>query len=138
MKRYKAVNLFTVVLFIIAGSTLFAGGTKEVKPFKELFELSTINGLNSDNFGVAESSLFLTLELKDRYPGENYSKLIDKLDELAKDGSTLSIRFKAQLADIYYKYYYLFADITIENTDTPDKYFKIIAERIAQSSFALN
>jgi len=84
MKRYKAVNLFTVVLFIIAGSTLFAGGTKEVKPFKELFEIKHYNGLNSDNFGVAESSLFLTLELKDRYPGEDYSNLLISLMNLQR------------------------------------------------------
>jgi len=138
MKRYKANSLFAVVLLVIAGTNLFAGENKEVKPYKEVFELSTLSGLNSDNLGVAESSLFITLELKDRYPGQDYSKVIDKLDELAKEGSTLPIKYKAQLADIYYKYYYLFADISINNADNPDVYFKLIAERIAQSSFAVN
>jgi hypothetical protein len=138
MKRYKVIRLFTAVILIITGSSLFAGNTKEVKPYTDKFEKGTLYGLNSDISGVIESSLFLTLELKDRYPGEDYSKLIDKLDDLAKEGSTLSIKYKAQLADIYYKYYYLFTDISIESSDSPDKYFKQIAERIAQSSFALN
>jgi|BarGraIncu00222A_1022003.scaffolds.fasta_scaffold36763_2 hypothetical protein len=138
MKRYKAIRLFAVVILIIAGTNLFAGENKEVKPFKEVFELNTLASLNSDNLGVAESSLFVTLELKDRYPGEDYSKVVNKLDELARDGSTLSIRYKAQLANIYYKYYYLFADISIGNAESPDMYFKIIADRIAQSSFVSN
>jgi hypothetical protein len=138
MKRYKVIRLFTAVILIITGSSLFAGNTKEVKPYNEKFEKGTLYGLNSDNLGVIESSLFITLELKDRYPGEDYSKLVDKLDELAKEGSTLSIKYKAQLADIYFKYYYLFADISIQSTNTPDKYFKLIAERVAETSFALN
>jgi hypothetical protein len=138
MKRYKVIRLFTAVILIITGSSLFAGNTKEVKPYNEKFEKGTLYGLNSDNLGVIESSLFITLEIKDRYPGEDYSKLIDKLDELAKEGSTLSIKYKAQLADIYFKYYYLFVDISIQSTDTPDKYFKLIAERVAETSFALN
>ena len=138
MKRYKVTRIFAVIIFVFIGSNLFAGEKKEVKPFKEVFEINTLRALNSDNLGVTESSLFVTLELKDRYPGEDYSKLIDKLDELAKEGSTLSIKYKAQLADIYIKYYYLFADISIESSDTPDKYFKLIAERVAQSSFVSN
>jgi len=138
MKRFKATNLLIVVILIIAGSKLFAGGTNEVKPYNEKFEKGTLIGLNSDISSVTESSLFVTLELKDRYPGEDYSKLIDKLDELAKEGSTLAIKYKAQLADIYYKYYYLFADINIESTDAADKYFKVIAERIAETSFVSN
>jgi len=138
MKRYKVTRIFAVIIFVFIGSNLFAGEKKEVKPFKEVFEINTLRALNSDNLGVTESSLFVTLELKDRYPGEDYSKLIDKLDELAKEGSTLSIKYKAQLANIYIKYYYLFADISIESSDTPDKYFKLIAERVAQSSFVSN
>ena len=138
MKRYKVTRIFAVIIFVFIGSNLFAGEKKEVKHYNEKFEKGTLYGLNSDNLGVIESSLFITLEIKDRYPGEDYSKLIDKLDELAKEGSTLAIKYKAQLADIYYKYYYLFADINIESTDAADKYFKVIAERIAETSFVSN
>jgi len=138
MNKYKVIRLFTIVILVIAGKNLIAGGSKEVSPYNDKYEKGTLFALNSDNLGVIESSLFLALELKDRYPSENYSNVVDKIDDISNESSSLSIKYKAQLAEIYYKYYDLFSDIKIENSDTPDKYFKIIADRIAQSSLVSN
>lgn len=138
MNTKYVLNLFAALLILVFTATAFAQEPGKVKPFNNKAVAGTLNALNNDLPAVVESSLFITLELKDRYPQENYKKIIDRLEDLSQNGPTLAIRYKAGLAAIYYNYYDQFKDIKISDKENPDLYFKTIATRIQDSYFAIN
>jgi len=139
MKASKSVKVLTTVLILSVTTNLFAQNPSSQKSVINQITTNSLYGLKSDYSSVIESTLFVILQVKDRYPNANYDKLIDKLNELAIDGKTPSIRYKAQLASLYYNYHDLFAEIKFVEKENPDKYFKMIAEKIeSQSILAVN
>lgn len=137
MKPNFASKLFTVLLILVFAATAFAQEPYKTKPYTEKLLNSTLHALNNELPAIVESSLFITLELKDRYPEQNYKKIVDRLEDLSKEGPTLAIRYKAGLAAIYYNYYDQFKDIKILDNENPDQYFSLIASRIQSNYFAL-
>lgn len=139
MKASKSVKVLTTVLILSVTTNLFAQNPSSQKSVINQITTNSLYGLKSDYSSVIESTLFVILQVKDRYPNANYDKLIDRLNELAIDGKTPSIRYKAQLASLYYNYHDLFAEIKFVEKENPDKYFKMIAEKIeSQSILAVN
>ncbi|MCL4549413.1 MAG: hypothetical protein M1495_12685 [Bacteroidetes bacterium] len=140
MKTNFANKLFIVFLILTFAATSFAQEPGKVRPFNNKMAAGALNAMNNDVPAIVESSLFVTLQLKDRYPQENYKKIIDRLEDLSQNGKTLAIRYKAGLATIYYKYYDQFKDIKISDKDkeNPDLYFKSIAGRIQDNYFVIN
>jgi hypothetical protein len=125
-----------IVLFALS-STVFAQKPEATKTFKDRAVKNLVSGMENNLPAVVESSLFVSLELKDRFPNENYEKLLSKFNELANTGSTLPIRYKAQLASLYYTYHNLFKDEQVISKDDPDQSFRIIAQKIETNTLAV-
>lgn len=139
MKAIKSTKVMVAVLVFSFTANLFAQNSASKKSVINQITTNSLYGLKSDYGSVVESTLFVILQVKDRYPNADYDKLIDRLNELAIDGKTPSIRYKAQLASLYFNYHDLFADIKFVEKENPDKYFKMIAEKIeSQSILAVN
>ncbi len=138
MKTKYVINLFAAFLILAFTATAFAQEPGNAKPFSDKLVVGTLNAMNNSLPAVVESSLFVTLELKDRYPQENYAKILERLEDLSKNGSTLAIRYKAGLAAIYFNFYDQFKDIKISDKENQDQYFRLITSRIQNNYFVLN
>lgn len=131
IKTMVAVLLFAIITNVLAQRPL------SEKTFRNVVG-NALYGMNSELPAIVESSLFITLQLKSRYPNEDYKKLLGKLNELAQNGSTLSIKYKAQLASLFINYYDLFKDVTIFESENPGLSFKMISSKVENNSLTLN
>ena len=88
---------------------------------------------------VAESAIYSVIVLKKYYPNNDFDDLKDMINDLAADGKTATLRYKAQLASLYFEYPALFKNIEFEKTtENPDKYFKMISDKLVDNTLALN
>jgi hypothetical protein len=136
MKTLSQVKLFTAILLMGLSTSILANGPE--KSFQEKYLKGAVYSLGNDLPSVVESSIFVSMEIKDRFPDEKYNRIVNKLEDLARDGQTVSIRYKAGLALIYFNYFDLFKEIKIDSTENPDQYFKMIANKIENNFFASN
>jgi len=130
----KAISMKSMVVFLalVFSASVFANGPKKDEQFINKVKNSFLSTLNSNYNSIVESSIFITMDLKSRYPSEDYDELIDKLNELAVEGKTPTIRYKAQLASLYFNYQNLFADIKFTDKENPEQYFQQISEKLGQ------
>jgi hypothetical protein len=138
MKAIRSKAMIVLLLFAFS-TALFAQEpkTEKTQKFVEKAAMNFVSSMESECIGVVESSIFLSMELKDKFPESNYNNLIDELNNLAASGKTPTIRYKAQLASLYYNYYPMFSDLKIVDKENPDKYFKQIADRLEQPTVAV-
>lgn len=132
ISKSKVAMLLVVLSFNTFAQT--PQTTKIVSKAKESFLICLQSGHN----GIVESSIFYSIELKDRYPQEDYKKIIDKLNELAIESNSPAVRYKAQLASLYFNFYQDFSDIKIVDKDNPDTFFRQITDRIEKLPLASN
>lgn len=130
----RAVSMKSMVVFLtlVFSASVFANGPKKDEQYINKVKSCYLKTLDSDYNSIVESSIFITMELKSRYPSENYDELIDRLNELAVEGKTPTIRYKAQLASLYFNYQNLFADIKFTDKENPEQYFQQISEKLGQ------
>ncbi|MDX1590321.1 MAG: hypothetical protein R3283_00040 [Balneolaceae bacterium] len=72
------------------------------RDFRDL-EKSLLFGLNSDVHGVIESALFNAVSFKIIYPKFESNRVLAKLSQIALEGASHSLRFKAYLTLEYYQ-----------------------------------
>jgi|WetSurMetagenome_2_1015567.scaffolds.fasta_scaffold537717_2 hypothetical protein len=128
-------KMITAIVLFAFTSTAFAQKPALQKTFKDKAVKNLICGMENEVPSIVESSLFVTLELKDRFPEENYTKLLDKFNELATNGATLPIRYKAQLTSLYFNYHDLFKNVNVSKED-PDQFYRMITEKIETNTLA--
>ncbi len=129
--RITKAALMVVLLF---SANLFAKSIPAEKRFVDQIQ----SALKSENEGVVESAIFLSLALKDISNDAGLKKVVNKLNDLVTDGTTPVIKYKAQLASLYYSYPALFSDIKVNTKENPDTYFKMISDRLVKTSLASN
>jgi hypothetical protein len=129
--RITKAALMVVILF---SANLFAKSNPAEKRCVDQIQ----SALTSENQGVVESAIFVSLSLKNYFPEVNFGKVVNKLNDLVADGGTPVIKYKAQLASLYFSYPALFSDIKINTKENPDTYFKMISERLVNNSLASN
>lgn len=136
MKTIISKAMVMVLLFVFTTGIFAQGPTAEqfINKAKKNYLLSMDSEYNS----VIESAIFVTMEMKDRYPEFDYSNLVDRFNELAIEGSTPTLRYRAQLASLYFNFYPMFSDIKIVNKENPELFFKKISERLEQLPVAAN
>ncbi len=135
--RTKGKVLAAIVLFAVTTNVL-AQKPAASKSFEDRIVKTALYGMSSEIPSIVESSLFVLLEAKNRYPNEDYKKLLDKLNELAQNGSTLSIRYKAQLTSLFINYHDLLKDVNVFESENPDLSFKMISSKLENNLFTLN
>lgn len=129
--RITKAALMVVLLF---SANLFAKSAPAEKRFVDQIQ----SALKSENDGVVESAIFISMALKDITTEAGLKKVVNKLNDLVTDGTTPVIKYKAQLASLYYTYPTLFSDIKVNTKENPDIYFKMISDRLVKASLASN
>jgi len=136
MKALRISTLAIVISILALSSTLFAApsetGTKKAEQSLKNFLVA----MDCENTGVVESSILICLELKARYPQYDLKKVEDKLNSLAVDGETPLIKYRAQLASLFYSNYRLFSDMKFVDKSNPEKIFRAIIDRLENVSLA--
>ena len=135
--RALSMKVMVVFLLFVFSATISAQSAK-TKQLIEKAKINFLSSLHSDVYGVVESSIFITMEMKERFPEFDYSNLVDKLNDLAIEGKTPTIRYKAQLASLYFDFPSMFTDVNFLDKENPDKYFKQISDRLEQQPVASN
>ena len=131
----KTKILYTVLLFLFLVSLITKGqelSDERLQKLKSNFYYS----LTHENQGVVESAIFITLQFKDRYPNEDYSKFINALDDLVLNSKNSRISYKAQLARIFLKNTDLFKNIKITNMEDEQKTFEEISKKLNSITIA--
>ncbi len=136
MKALFSKAMAIVLLFVFTTVIFAQGPTSEqfINKAKKNYLLSMDSEYNS----VIESAIFVSMEMKDRYPEFDYSKLVNRFNELAIEGNSPTLRYKAQLASLYFNFYSMFSDIKIADKENPELFFKKISERLEQLPVAAN
>lgn len=137
MKLHNRIS--TVLLVTFFATNIFAQQPDYKKLIEKVNERFLYN-LNIEHSGIVESSIFNIMEVKSKFPNEDYSRLVRKLYELALEGTNPSIRYKAQLASLYFNFYDMFADIKITEAEkeNPDLFFHEISNKLMKIPVAVN
>lgn len=101
----------TILLAMLGYSPLHASNTVTATPDSttnsthsfETLERSLLYGLSSDVNGVVESALFNAVNYKVVYPEFSSEILVTTLNQIALEGRTHTLRFKAFLTLTYYR-----------------------------------
>ncbi|MGK9477127.1 hypothetical protein [Melioribacter sp. OK-6-Me] len=136
----KQLNKIAAVLLVTFLATNIFAQQPEYKKLIEKVNERFLYNLNVEHSGIVESSIFNIMEVKSKFPNEDYSRLVRKLYELALEGNTPSIRYKAQLASLYFNFYDMFADIKITEVEkeNPDLFFHEISNKLMKIPVAVN
>jgi len=138
MKTLDGVKVLVAILLLAVSTTVFAEAPKPERSFETKYVKQVVYSMNHSIPAIVESSIYVVLQLKDKFPAENYNKIIDRLDDLANNGPTLSIRYKAQLARIFFTNYDLFKGINTSSNENPEEVFQKIANKIENNTYAAN
>ncbi|MCW8850998.1 MAG: hypothetical protein OQJ81_13560 [Melioribacteraceae bacterium] len=128
---YTAVVLLTFVTLNLDAQTL------DSKRKEAAFE-NCYHSLMSDNQGVLESAIFVSLQFKSKFPEMNADKMVKALAELATNSDNARISYKAQLAILYFKNKAWFDKIEVKSIHDEQKIFEEIAETLSNSLLASN
>ena len=88
--------------------------------------------LKSDNEGLVESAIDVLIMVKKTYPTMDFEAADKELDRLSIEGETPSIRYKAQLASLYFQYPGLFTGINDKIGNSIAENYKLISSRLAE------
>jgi len=127
------MHTLLLVLVFVSIQTVFAQTYSQQKMdrIKKMYDVA----MNSDVPGLVESGIYQVILMKHFYPEQNFSDLIETIDQLSLDGKTLQIRYKAQLASIYLKNSAEFSDIRLESVPDPVPFFKLLSARVEELAF---
>jgi hypothetical protein len=130
----KIISTLTVLLFsiIVLSTNSFAQPTADhlnPKVLKLGLRVIPVN-LDSQIPGIIESSIYDVVLLKYYFPNQDFSNIVDKLNDIAKGNSNPSIRYKAQLASTYLNDTNTIQIIPNTQTYEHDYLFRQIAEQL--------
>ena len=115
MRTIKYVIIaFVIALTGTATQATAQSAASQISEVKEMYsieknhdfsdlEKTLLFGLNSDVNGVIESALFNAVSYKIVYPNFESNRVLTKLSQIALEGASHSLRFKAYLTLEYYQ-----------------------------------
>jgi len=140
MNKFKILTI--AALLGIFAKTAFSQDTQQVRTQQYLDKAIKAYEYSLDFRvpEVVESAIYNVLVLKKYYPNNDFDELKDLISDLAVDGKTATLRYKAQLASLYFEYPSMFENIEFEKTtENPDRYFRMISNKLVEdNTLALN
>ena len=133
----KKKIIYTTIL-MISLLTLNLNAQTFDKERKEAAYENCYHSLKSENLGVIESAIFVSLQFKNRFPEMNTKKMVTVLADLATNSDSPRISYKAQLAMLYFKNSAWFEKVEVKTILDEQKTFEQIAETLNNSILALN
>jgi hypothetical protein len=105
-------------------------------------EKTLLFGLNSDVNGVIESALFNAVSYKIVYPNFESKRVLSKLSQIALEGASHSLRFKAYLTLEYYQNQHEFdAPVSLTgyiNVKDQNKVFYYLQDEVQETSVTVS
>ncbi len=95
-----------------------------------------LNSLLNENTFVVESAIYISIQFKNRFPKENFSKIIEVLDEITRKAESSRLSYKAQLAKIYISNANWFENIKVKSIDKEQEVYAEIAETVSAKMFS--
>ncbi len=89
-----------------------------------------LKALKSDNEGAMESAIFHSVKFKLFYPEEDTEALSNELGQIAKEGKTKAIRYKAYLASQFMNDAELLEKIEQRDYKDANVFFKQLADEL--------
>lgn len=129
----------SVKLAVVILSLLFLNVGTFAQPNKSPYGENILNmglkifpeSLQSNCPGIVESTIYNVVLLKDYFPNADYSRLLDKLNNLAQENVDPSIRYKAQLASFYLSFGNDIKIVRDNSSYEHDYIFKQIADQLS-------
>ncbi|MBK8944668.1 MAG: hypothetical protein IPM32_05270 [Ignavibacteriae bacterium] len=125
MKTIKNVVIFSLVVLF----TLNLNAQTKEKSIDDLTEIVYTN-LKSKSEGIVESSIFVSMQFKSKYPNIKNRIIVNALNDLATNSNNAIISYKAQLAKIYFENTELFKDIQIKSIYDDQKVYEQISDKL--------
>lgn len=119
------------MLLVAAGSAARRERHKAINAGKA--EMNYLRCLNSGTDAIVESALAGVVALKMALPEHDFARLEKRAGELAVNGRTASIRFKAYLTNAVLENPGLFGRYVDMRPDNPEELFYFIASRLHMS-----
>ena len=116
--------------------TLALGGTGQVPSTRALRNYA--HGLQSENDGVVESSLYFAVQLRLAFPASDMEDLSKAIDALVAHGRTHSIRHKAFMASTLFASPKLVNAESVRSAETIDACFADISRQITSKLVVQN
>ena len=143
IKRSSTLIAGISALALIVTITLTAGAQNSNAGFTEGMKLGTVSnerlplaiknyrmGMNSENDGLVESSLYYAVRLRIAYPETDLTELETVIDDLVTEGRTQSIRYLAYLASTLFASPSLVDRETLEHTEDIPTFFGSVSEQL--------
>ena len=129
------------IKIIIAAIFLFNIGicaqSSEENYFNKLLDI-IYNNLESKTEGVSESAIFVSLQLKSKYPNIDSEKFIDALEQIVENSKNAKVSYKAELAKLYFQNPDWFEKVEIKSILMEEEVYVKIAEKISSKMFAVD
>jgi hypothetical protein len=116
----KTLSIITLTIILLV--SLNSGIAQSYKVAKRALP-NYYKALNSDNHGMVESAIENLVKLKLYAPGLDFSRVAEKLDQLAEDGKTIQIKYKAFVANLYIENPEKFNWLSSEDKDVQARLF---------------
>jgi hypothetical protein len=132
----KATLRLLVVICLMAMTVSFAQVPAETE-FINKAHANYLQALTSTNDGLRNNAIFMVLKFKTRYPEQNISDIMTRLDQISqKDPVTLN-RIHAYMAKIYLENPVLAASVNPYNFAEPRLFYDRLHEIMVAQDLAL-
>jgi hypothetical protein len=89
--------------------------------------------LSSNHNGIIEGTLSIVAMMQLDVPSDKFPKIKDQIDDLAIDGATQIVRYKAYLARAVFANPAMFKEEAVHQYSNPEIFFNALAERMAKT-----
>lgn len=117
------MRTFSIIIVLLLSAAVFAQGAAVVEKAPKNFE----KALKSENGGLVESAIFLSLKFKIFYPEQDCRGMVKQIERLAREGRSKSTRYKAYLAAEFLNHENLLGKIAREDYKDAGGFFKMLA-----------
>lgn len=116
-------------LFFLTNVSFGQPGKENEKYIKLYIEQAKMN-LESEYQSIVESSIYTVIAFTKKYPNENYSEIVEKLNKLAFESDNTVVSSKAYAASLMIKNQADFNIDIIKYKKNPDAFFKILFDSL--------
>jgi len=124
--KIKHIILPALMFSLVFGSNLT--GTRT--PYELDDEAAYVICLNNYNVGVVESAIYCALKMQNIHQDEAYFDVSRVLNRLSRSGRTATIRYKANVASIYFKNQELMTKLNLFNSEDGPKFWTTLVTNL--------
>ena len=141
------MNLFTIIPVLLLMNVWIADASaKTLDPTAAKLHSMNIGwvdkgysaSLQSDNRGVVEAAIAYVVRLKLVSPETDFERIKSQLDVLKGSGETVSIRYRAYVADAVFEHSNMFKGVDPARYEHAEELFNALATRMQEAFLSYN